>query len=106
MTDTDIRLIYEKLNKFEAKLKELENEVKVLNTYVDTQLKNKYHPQPNQNIFGTTGCLLCGKYDCPAAITNVPCPKGIPYALSSGSLVDSGTTQQWRVAKEDEDIEE
>lgn len=44
MTETDIRLILERLDKFEQKLKELEAEIKVLNAYVDTQLKNKYQP--------------------------------------------------------------
>lgn len=108
MTDTDLRIIFDKLRQFEEELKKLESEVKVLNAYVDTQLQNKYHPQPDNIIFGITGCLICGKYDCPAATTNLPCPEGIPYALTKGSLVDSGTAQVWYqgLAKLGDDVEE
>lgn len=46
---------------------ELENRVKVLEAYVDTQLKQKYY-----------GKILDG------------------YALSAGDFVDSGLQQEWR----------
>lgn len=74
MTDTDIRLIYEKLNKFEAELKKLEKEIEAL--------------KPKQRYVGTD--YSGHSY----------------YVLEQGDLADAGTTQQWRVAKEDEDIEE
>ena len=74
-------------------LARIENKVDKLQKDVD-ELKPKQ--TTNKTIMASTGCLACGKYDCPAAITNLPCPKSVPYALSSGSLSDSGTVQTWR----------
>lgn len=108
---TDVMIELAKISaKLDAVL-ELTTRVKVLEAYVDTQLKEKYHPF--KQTIASTGCLICGKYDCPAALTNLPCPKGTPYALSSGSLGDSGTAQVWynqgtdfKLPKLGDDVEE
>ena len=69
MHDYDWQLLMEKLGRFEAQLKKLENDVFILNRYVDTQLNNKYYP--NQSVDPSY------------------------YALSQGNLVDAGLKQTW-----------
>jgi hypothetical protein len=57
----------------------LYTELKVLQAKVDKLVdllqENKPTPTESKPIFGTTArCLVCGKYDCPASYTNLPCP--------------------------------
>jgi hypothetical protein len=80
MLDVDYRLLMEKLDRFEAQLKKLENDVLILNRYVDTQLNNKYHP--NQNVDPSY------------------------YALSTGNFQEAGLPQTWKLSTTKEDYEE
>lgn len=72
MNETDFRLLHEKLDRFEQKLKELETDAKVLKAYVDTQLQNKYQPWQS---------------DDPSA----PYYRPIYTALNGGSLQSTST---------------
>ena len=67
ISDTD----WDLLNK---RLEEIERSIGILQAYVDTSLKEKYHGAD-----------------------------GIAYALSSGSLVDAGLNQQWQHIHKGED---
>jgi hypothetical protein len=80
VSDTDWQLLSKKLDAFEAKLKKLENDVFILNRYVDTQLSYKYYP--NQNVDPSY------------------------YALSQGNFVDAGLPQAWKLSTTTEDFEE
>ena len=59
------------------RLEEIERSIGVLQAYVDTSLKEKY--------YGNSGAI------------------GVAYALSEGSLVDAGSSQQWQHAHKGED---
>jgi hypothetical protein len=55
----------------------------------------------------STGCLVCGKYDCTAQNKGLPCPSLAPYALTTGNFVDAGFVQVWRESiNENQDSEE
>ena len=107
VTDTDYSLIMLRLAQFEDKLKKLEQEITVLNAYVDTQLENKYYPKSAPD-----------GYTFLDATGGIGCKTSAPYVLSSGSLMDSGSVQKWskptdiniyaefQVAREGQDIEE
>jgi len=58
----------------DKRLEEIERSIGILQAYVDTSLKEKYYGAD-----------------------------GIAYALSSGSLVDAGLSQQWQHAHKGED---
>lgn len=58
----------------DKRLEEIERSLGILQAYVDTSLKEKYYGAD-----------------------------GIAYALSSGSLVDAGLSQQWQHAHKGED---
>lgn len=53
----------------DKRLTEIERSIGILQAYVDTSLKEKY--------YGNSGAF------------------GVAYALSEGSLVDSGISQEW-----------
>ena len=61
----------------DRRLTEIERSLGILQAYVDTSLKEKYH--------GNSGAI------------------GVAYALSSGSLVDGGLSQQWQHTHKGED---
>lgn len=112
MHDYDWQLLTDKLNAFEEKLKKLESDVFILNRYVDTQLNNKYYP--NQNVdhgywvvpTKTQPCMY-DNIDSNQAMGMVcSCPKHSVYALSQGSLTDSGLPQTWKLSTTKEDYEE
>ena len=67
ISDTDWEIL-------ERRLTEIERSLGILQAYVDTSLKEKYHGAD-----------------------------GIAYALSSGSLVDGGLSQQWQHTHKGED---
>lgn len=67
ISDTDWALL-------DKRLEEIERSLGILQAYVDTSLKEKYHGAD-----------------------------GIAYALSSGSLVDAGLSQQWQHTHKGED---
>lgn len=69
ISDTDWALL-------DKRLEEIERSLRILQSYVDTSLKEKYYGAD-----------------------------GIAYALSSGSLVDAGLNQQWQhTHKGDDDV--
>lgn len=117
MYDTDIFLILKRLDAFEENLKKLEQEIEILNSFVDTQLKNKYYGEAGGGMSYLSLSKGRNKISCyfdnlspedkmkPMSIS-CPCPKCSPYSLSQGSLVDSGTTQEWRVARSTDGVEE
>jgi hypothetical protein len=80
MHDYDWQLLMEKLDRFEAQLKSLENDVFILNRYVDMQLHSKYYP--NQSVDPSY------------------------YALSQGNFHDAGLSQTWKLSTTKEDYEE
>ena len=61
----------------ERRLTEIERSLGILQAYVDTSLKEKY--------YGNSGAI------------------GVAYALSEGSLVDTGLNQQWQHTHKGED---
>ena len=61
----------------DARLNEIERSLGILQAYVDTSLKEKY--------YGNSGAI------------------GVAYALSEGSLVDAGLSQQWQHTHKGED---
>lgn len=65
---------WELLNK---RLESIERSIGILQAYVDTSLKEKY--------YGNSGAI------------------GVAYALSEGSLVDAGLSQQWQHTHKGED---
>lgn len=72
----------------------LYTELKVLQAKVDklTELLQENKPTPTESkpIFGTTArCLVCGKYDCPASYTNLPCPNYRSLAYTNTPVEDS-----------------
>lgn len=102
VTDTDFRLLHEKLDRFEQKLKELETDVKVLKAYVDTQLQNKYQPrgsdQPPADLTKVKTFQQGAVLEIKCFFDNLspedrmkpmsvscPCPKCSPYSMG-GSL--------------------
>lgn len=118
LVQTDFDIIMKKLDKFEEDLKKLENEIKILKQ--QTPIPSIWPNNPNKvpaPYWGDLGIGKGGAIPCyfdslppedrmkPTCVS-CPCPKCSPYALSTGSLVDSGTIQQWRVATENEDYEE
>ena len=125
ISDTDWQLLMHKLDAFEVKLQKLENDVLILNRYVDTQLSYKYHP--NQNVdpsywqstpadlskavrpVGAIGYIPC-MYDSvepnKAMGMVCSCPKHSAYALSQGNLMDGGLPQAWKLSTTTEDYEE
>ena len=70
MTDTDWEIL-------ERRLTEIERSLGILQAYIDTSLKEKYH--------GNSGAI------------------GVAYALNEGSLVDAGLNQQWQHTHKGED---
>ncbi|MNG22030.1 hypothetical protein D3C84_1064700 [compost metagenome] len=60
--------------KLERKIDQLQKEIE--------ELKPKEYKV--QQHISSTGCLVCGRYDCTAAYTNLPCPK----IRSIGSTTD------------------
>lgn len=108
MLDVDYRLLMDKLNAFEEKLRKLENDVFILNRYVDTQLNNKYYPNSSKPADLAKAKTFYGGavFDIPCLYDNVDpnqamgmvcsCPKHSVYALSAGSFQDAGLSQQWR----------
>lgn len=66
LTEIDFQILKKQLLEFEKRLDEVETEIKILSAYVDTSLKE--------------------------ADTDV----SSAYALSSVSLVDAGSNQQWQ----------
>ena len=67
ISDTDWEIL-------ERRLTEIERSLGILQAYVDTSLKEKYH-----------GAI------------------GVAYALSEGSLIDAGLNQQWQHTHKGED---
>lgn len=85
MNETDYRLLMEKLNAFDEKLKKLENDVsKML-----ARLPPQYFPYQSDNP------------DAPYYR-----PVYTAYALSAGNFQDSGLPQAWKLSTTTEDFEE
>ena len=61
----------------DKRLEEIERSLGILQAYVDTSLKEKY--------YGNSGAI------------------GVAYALSEGSLIDAGLSQQWQHTHKGED---
>ena len=120
LTNFDFEILVKKLDSFDEKLKKLEQEVTVFNAWMETQLRDKYHPnttpfmpmyiesvdQVNQRN-NTNKCA----YDGVPAGTPMglvcTCPKHSAYALNVGSFVDAGVPQQWRESiNATQDVEE
>lgn len=87
---------------------ELMVQLAIINTKIDKLQKDIDELKPKQmNVktnIDSTGCLACGQYDCPAAITNLPCPKRIPHAHYD-SFNPYGV-QAWELATTNDDVEE
>lgn len=104
ISDTDWEIL-------ERRLTEIERSIGILQAYVDTSLKEKYYG--NSGAIGVAftevkprPCVFDGmsKEDrMKSMCISCPCPKCSPYALSSGSLVDAGLSQQWQYAHKGED---
>ena len=105
MLDYDWQLLMDKLNAFEEKLKKLENDVLILNRYVDTQLNNKYYPNKNVDsgycayteewvqgrkyrvpTMRSTHCMYDNVEPNQAMGLVCNCPKHSAYALSAGNF--------------------
>jgi hypothetical protein len=97
-----------KLTELEAKLDVL----LVMFAEIKDEIKPKEYVNPvhsSKDLFrnASTGCLVCGKYDCTAQNNGLPCPSMTPYALATGNFVDAGFCQVWRESiDENQDSEE
>lgn len=86
---------------FNKRLEDIERSLKVLQAYVDTSLKEKYYGADGIARSGTAihrRCVLEGmspEDKMKPMSVYCSCPKCSPYALSVGSLVDSGLKQVW-----------
>ncbi len=101
VSDTD----WELLNK---RLESIEQSITVIQAWIDTQLRNKYHPSKPADLtravrpYGALGEIPCVFDNMPEAekmkplCISCPCPKCSPYALSCGSLTSPSTEQIWR----------
>ena len=77
------------------KLTELEAKLDVL-LVLFAEIKEEIKPKPKLFRNASTGCLVCGKYDCTAKNNGLPCPSMTPYALTTGNFVDASQPQVWR----------
>lgn len=100
VTDTDIRLILEKLDRFEQKLKELEKDIQEmkpswLSTQPHADLSKAKRP------YGALADIPCVFDNLSPEDRMKPmgiscrCSRCSPYCLSVGSLSDAGTAQVW-----------
>lgn len=69
-----------------------------IDTLVSTPDDDKANPltrvlEPSYTL--KAGCFACGKVDCRGNNTNLPCSTMTPYALTEGSLMDAGLSQEW-----------
>ena len=97
------------------KLTELEAKLDVL-LVVFAEIREEIKPKEYVNSMhsgkdlfcnASTGCLVCGKYDCVAKNNGLPCPSMTPYALKHGNFVDASQPQVWRESINDkQDVEE
>lgn len=111
LTQTDFDLIVKRLDKFEEELKKLEKEIRGLQkqTPVPAVWPNDPTSIPPPYWGGKFICIfdsLPPEDRMKPMGVSCGCPRCSPYSLSQGSLVDSGTTQEWRVAKSTDDVEE
>lgn len=112
VSDIDWQLLTHKLDAFEAKLKKLENDVLILNRYVDAQLSYKYYPKQNVDSSYWTGpakiqpCMYDSVEPNKAMGMVCSCPKHSAYALSQGSFGDAGLQQAWKLSTDKDDVEE
>ena len=79
MTDTDFRLLHEKLDRFEQKLKELETEIKALKP------NQPWQTAYQQGAVLERKCLfdnLSPEDRMKPMSVSCPCPKCTPYSMS------------------------
>ena len=79
---------------------------KVLEMLVVKEYVNPVYSGKDLFRNASTGCLVCGKWDCLAQNYGLPCPSMTPYALTTGNFVDAGFVQVWREKLNDTDPEE
>ena len=80
---------------------------RVLEMLVIKKYVNPVHSGKDLFCNASTGCLVCGKWDCVAKNSGLPCPSMTPYALTTGNFVDAGFVQVWRESINDkQDAEE
>lgn len=115
ISDVDYSLLMLKLEKFQARLEALEKEIQAIKqlTPIPSVWPNNPSDLPKpRNPYRDLSNIPCAFDNLPPEDRrkpmgiSCPCPKCSPYALSYGSLTDSGTKQEWRLAKDNEDAEE
>jgi hypothetical protein len=101
-TETMIKLIEleAKLDVLLVMFAEIKEEIK------PKEYVNSIHSGKDLFRNASTGCLVCGKYDCIAQNKGLPCTVMSPYALTTGNFVDAGFVQVWREKLNDTDPEE
>lgn len=102
MTDTDLRIIFDKLRQFEEELRKIESEIRILKKEVS--LPNVYPNRseyPATKVYDKLGQIPCyfenisPKDRMKPMSVSCPCPRCSPYSLSQGSLSDGGIAQVW-----------
>lgn len=93
ISDTDWALL-------DKRLEEIERSLGILQAYVDTSLKEKYHGAGGIAFTKTKErpCVFDGMSSedrMKAVSIYCPCPKCSPYALSVGNFTDAGVSQVW-----------
>lgn len=97
ISDTDWALL-------DKRLEEIERSIGILQAYVETSLKEKYHGADGVAFTKTKErpCVFDGMSpeDRMKAISvYCPCPKCSPYALWNGNFTDAGISQVWSQPK-------